>query len=156
MIRAIAAVLACALAVAASPATAVQKPIVVKAEVVTWMPAPASLPTGAQVSVLEGDPGKPGSLALRLKVPDGYRIPPHWHPRVERVTVLQGTFRLGQGEKWDDAKLQDLPAGSYFVFPSRHRHFAEARGETILQLNVEGPWRIVYVNPADDPREKAK
>jgi len=28
-------------------------------------------------------------------------------------------------------------------------------GETVLQLNSVGPWKIIYVNAADDPRYRA-
>ena len=66
---------------------------------VLWGPAPASLPAGAQAALLEGDPAKPGPFTLRIRMPDGYKIPPHYHPAVEHVTVLQGTFVLGMGEK---------------------------------------------------------
>ena len=57
---------------------------------VTWGPAPASLPAGAQAAILEGDPTKDGPFTLRLRLPDGYRLPPHYHPVVEHVTVVQG------------------------------------------------------------------
>ena len=67
-----------------------------------WEPAPPSLPPGAQIAVLEGDMPKPGFFAVRARFPAGYRIAPHWHPGWERVTVLSGTFYLGDGEKFDD------------------------------------------------------
>ena len=58
---------------------------------------PPSLPKGAQIAVLEGDPGKEGPFVFRVKVPDGYRIPPHTHPKTERITVISGTFNIGMG-----------------------------------------------------------
>ena len=113
-----------------------------------------SLPPGAQMAVLEGDPAKAGFIAMRIKLPSGYRIPPHFHPCQERVTVLSGTFHLGAGEKFDQSAGKALPAGTYTTMPAGMRHFAWAEGETILQLTTIGPWGITYVNEADDPRRR--
>jgi quercetin dioxygenase-like cupin family protein len=124
------------------------------ADAIQWGPAPASLPQGAQAVVLYGDPGKEGQFALRLKLPAGYHIPPHVHPKEEIVTVLSGNFRLGMGEKAERGKAQSLRAGSFFAFAPGMAHFAYTEGETVVQLNSNGPWGITYVNPADDPRKK--
>lgn len=120
---------------------------------VTWSPI-ASLPAGAQAAILEGDPAKAGPFTLRLKMPDGYRIPPHYHPAVEHVTVIQGTFVLGMGEKANSDTEKPLAAGSFAFMPAGMRHFARTQGETIVQLHGIGPWAITYVNPSDDPRKK--
>lgn len=103
--------------------------------------------------MLEGDLGKSGYFALRLKVPAGYKVMPHHHPGVERVTVIEGTFYLGMGEAWDDAALVAYPAGSYVSIPTGHRHFAHFKEPGVIQLASLGPWGITYVNPADDPRK---
>ena len=65
---------------------------------VKWKDGPPSLPKGAQMAVLEGDPGKEGPFVFRVKVSDGYRVPPHTHPKTERVTVISGTFNIGMGK----------------------------------------------------------
>ncbi len=122
---------------------------------IAWGPAPAVLPPGAQFAVLEGDPGQPGPFTMRLRVPDGYRIPPHYHPVVEHVTVVEGTFQVGLGERFDPAALTDLPAGTFAALAPGMRHFARAKGPTVIQLHGTGPWRLTYVNPADDPRGQA-
>ena len=119
-----------------------------------WTDGPASLPAGVQIAVLEGDPTKQGPFTIRLKFPDGYRIPPHWHASVEHVTVVSGTFNLGKGEKADTSKGMELPSGSFFLLEPKSAHFAWASGETVIQLHGIGPWGINYVNPADDPRKK--
>jgi len=68
---------------------------------VKWGPAPPVVPSGAQAAVLNGDPFKDGAAyTLRLKMPDGYRIGPHWHPTDENVTVLSGTLGAGMGDKF--------------------------------------------------------
>jgi hypothetical protein len=91
---------------------------------------------------------------MRAKMPDGYKVPPHWHPTDENVTVLKGIFLIGKGDKLDAAHTEEMPAGSYLRMPKTMRHFAMVKGETILQLHGVGPFVINYVNPADDPRKK--
>ncbi len=136
-----------------APTQAEPHAIVVLPEQVTWKPAPPSLPPGAQAAVLEGNPKEEGPFTMRLSLPDGYRIPPHSHPAVERVTVIQGTFKVGMGDKVDRSAMTALPAGTFAALQPGTRHFAEAQGKTIVQLNGVGPWKLTYVNPADDPRK---
>jgi quercetin dioxygenase-like cupin family protein len=119
-----------------------------------WGAGPASLPPGATTAALEGDPSKPSPFTLRIKLPDGYQIPPHWHPADEHVTVVQGTFVLGIGEKFEQTGGHELGAGAFALMPSGTRHYASAKGETVVQLHGVGPWGINYVNAADDPRKK--
>jgi quercetin dioxygenase-like cupin family protein len=123
---------------------------------IKWAPGPASIPAGAEVAVLYGDPSKEGLFAMRLKVPKGYRIAPHSHPKPEVVTVVSGTARLGMGETADQAKAQALPAGSFFVMSPGMTHYFSADEDTVIQLNSTGPWGLTYVNPKDDPRQKTQ
>lgn len=133
---------------------------------IAWKPGPPSLPAGAQIAVLEGDPAKEGPFVFRLKLPDGYTIPPHTHARAERVTVIQGTFNVAEGDSIDKTpgagKAKVMPAGTFGYWPARMHHFAWASGggggggDTILQLHGFGPWKIEYVNAADDPRNTGK
>ncbi len=111
------------------------------------------LPPGAEAVVLYGDPAKQGLFAMRLKVPDGYRVAPHTHPQPEVVTVISGTFRLGMGEKADESRVQALPAGSFFALSPGMAHYAFFEGETVTQITTNGPWGISYINPKDDPRQ---
>jgi quercetin dioxygenase-like cupin family protein len=123
---------------------------------VKWVDAPAILPRGARMAVLEGDPSKEGPFVLRMQMPDGYRIAPHTHPKAERVTVLSGTFYIGMGDKFDVARGKEMPAGSYGSWPAGMKHFAWVKGETVIQLHGVGPWSLTYVNPDDDPRKPGK
>ena len=120
-----------------------------------WEDGPKSLPPGARIAVLEGDPTRPGPFVFRVKVPDGYRIPPHMHPKPERVTVISGSFHLGMGDKFDPRHATPLPAGTYGTWPAGMKHFVWVEGETVVQFHGDGPWQIEYVNPRDDPRRKA-
>ena len=119
---------------------------------IKWEDGPPSLPPGAKLAVLEGDPAKDGFFTMRIRVPDGYKIPPHTHPKVEHVTVISGTFNFGMGEKFDQAATKEMPAGTFGFWPADMKHFAWARGETVVQLHGIGPWSIEYLDPTDDPR----
>lgn len=127
--------------------------LIFRPEEIEWQDGPGSFQPGSQFSVLEGDPGEQGVFNMRIKMPDGFKISPHWHPNVERVTVISGTFRLGHGEVADFDSAEPLSAGSYFSMPPEMVHYAIAEGETIIQLKTIGPWEINYVNPNDDPRQ---
>jgi hypothetical protein len=122
------------------------------AESIPWQEAPPSLPKGAKIALLEGDPAKEGPFVMRIKFPDRYRVPPHTHPKRERVTVLKGTLHIGMGAKYDEKATRAMPAGSYGSWPEGMVHFGWASGETIIQLHGIGPWQIHYIDPADDPR----
>jgi quercetin dioxygenase-like cupin family protein len=121
-----------------------------------WADAPPILPRGAKVALLEGDPAKAGPFVMRVRMPDGYRIPPHTHPKRERVTVVAGTFHVGMGDKFDADKGRAMPAGAFGTWPSGMKHYVWAEGETVIQLHGTGPWSLTYVNPEDDPRKVPK
>jgi len=128
--------------------------VVVKPDQVKWGPAPPGLPPGAQAAVLVGNPRQAGvAYTVRVRLPDGYRVPPHWHPGDENVTVLKGALLMGRGETFDPGAAEEVPAGGFAHMPRGVRHFVRAKGETVIQLNGVGPFEIHYVNPADDPRK---
>jgi quercetin dioxygenase-like cupin family protein len=146
-------ILALTLAVLSPAAQAADDHRILTPQDVKWSPGPASIPKGAEAVVLYGDPSKEGMFAMRLKVPKGYQIPPHSHPKPEVVTVISGTFRIGMGETADLSKAKALPAGSFFAFPPGMAHFAGVDEDTVVQLNSTGPWGLTYINPKDDPRK---
>lgn len=121
-----------------------------------WQEGLPALPSGAKIAMLEGDLSKPGPFTYRIKMPDGYKIPPHKHTMAERITIISGTYHLGEGEKFDKNQAKTLPAGSYASWPAGTPHFSWAEGETVIQVHGEGPWILKYVNPEDDPRKNNK
>jgi Domain of unknown function (DUF4437) len=137
---------------AAKPA---KKPVTILPADVKWGPAPPSLPKGAQVGVLRGDPSRKTYFVLRFKMPDAYRIPAHWHSNDEELTILAGTLTLGMGDK-ESGETHALEAGSYHFLPGKMHHFASAKGETVVEIHGYGPFDIHYLNPADDPTPKAE
>jgi len=122
---------------------------------VKFGPAPAFLPPGAQLAVLEGDPmASSGDFTIRLKMPDGYKVAPHTHPNRENVSVLSGTLKVGMGDQFDAGKMMSFGAGSFaYMDPSMH-HYAMASGDTVIQIHGMSPVKFNYINPADDPSGK--
>lgn len=128
--------------------------VMIQPSALTWKDGPPSLP-GTKLAVLEGDLSKPGPFTVRLKLPAGLKIPPHYHPAIEHVTVLEGSFSMGLGETWDDKALVEHGPGGFMVMDVGTRHFAASKGGGVIQLHGIGPWGITFVNPADDPTKKA-
>jgi len=118
-----------------------------------WADVP-SLPAGAKIAVIEGPLSEAVPITFRLKFPPNYKIPAHWHPGIEHVTVISGTFHRGAGDKLDASKTHPLSAGSVAIMQPKTEHFAWTKDETVVQVHGVGPWGINYVNPADDPRKK--
>jgi len=123
-------------------------------DTLVWGEPPPGLPAGATVAVVSGDPTQAQPFVIRARMPAGYRVPPHWHPTTENITVLAGTVALGMGETWDEATMTSVPAGGYLVVPAEMRHAFMTRTAATIQVHGIGPFAITYVNPADDPRQK--
>ena len=122
-----------------------------KASAIQWGPAPPMLPAGAQAAVLAGDPGKDGMFTLRLKMPAGYRVPRHWHPSDEAVTLIEGDITLSMGEA-ASAHAETLAPGDFLNLPARMQHEASTKGGATVQIHSMGPFQITYIDPKDDPR----
>jgi quercetin dioxygenase-like cupin family protein len=142
-----------ALTLAAAPAAAQEVAhIALDAGDLQWQPAPALLPPGARVAVLEGDPAQAGPFTIRLELPAGYKVQPHTHPEIEHATILSGRAGIGLGETWDGERIRYAGPGGFFVMAPGIAHFAMIEEDSILQVHAVGPWRLDYVNPEDDPR----
>jgi quercetin dioxygenase-like cupin family protein len=119
-----------------------------------WVAGPASLPAGTRMAVVSGDPAKPGPFTIRLDVPDGFRVAPHFHPTDEHQTIISGTFGHGMGDTVRAESMVWLRAGESGVIRANAHHYAMARGRSIVEVSSTGPFVVTYVNPADDPRAK--
>jgi quercetin dioxygenase-like cupin family protein len=121
---------------------------------VKWGPAPPSVPKGASIAVLSGDPSKDGPYVVRLKMPANYQIAAHHHPTTENVTVVSGAFHAGMGDKLDKKKGMAFKPGGFVAMPANMNHYAWTTAPTVVQIHGNGPFAIEYVNPADDPSKK--
>ena len=126
----------------------------INADDVKWGPVPPNIAAGAQLAVISGDPSKEGPFVMRLKMPAGYKVPAHYHPQYENVTVLTGEFHVGMGDKLDTDKGMLLRPGGYVEAPAKMHHYAWVTSDTIVQIVGPGPFGIIYVDPADDPSKK--
>lgn len=124
-------------------------------DAIQYGPAPSFVAPGAQLAVLEGNPmASSGDYTIRLKMPDGFRIAPHWHPKRENVTVISGTLKVGMGDRFDEGTMLSFPAGSFaYLDPDMH-HYVMANGEVVVQVHGMAPVQFNYVNPEDDPSRK--
>jgi hypothetical protein len=129
----------------------------ISASDIKWMDGPPSLPAGAKMALLYGNPKKTGSFTMRLKFPANYKIPAHWHPVNERITILKGVLNFGLGKKLDAKKAGPLAVGAHGWVFAKEPHFAFTKNEgATIQLDAVGPWGITYINPKDDPRKNSK
>jgi quercetin dioxygenase-like cupin family protein len=117
-----------------------------------WGAAPPGLPAGAQLAVLSGDPGKEGMFTIRLRFPANYAVAPHHHPTDELVTVIDGQMSIGMGDALDKPKAATLNQAGYVALPANMNHYAFTDNGATIQITSHGPFQIIYVNPADDPR----
>lgn len=122
---------------------------------VKWGAPPPVLPPGVKFAVINGDPSKAGNVTIRLDMPAGYVIPPHTHPTDEHVTVLGGDFSIGMGDTVDRKQSLHLRTGGYGVAIAGMHHYAYTTHGAIVQVHMQGPFAISYVNPKDDPSHPA-
>jgi quercetin dioxygenase-like cupin family protein len=123
---------------------------------IKWGAAPPSMPKGMKIAVLQGDPGKPGPFVIRLMVPPGGKIPPHWHSQDESLTVIAGTLYFGPGDKIEISKAHTVTAGAFHFLAGKDHHYLVAKSQAVVQVNGNGPFDITYINPEDDDPQIAK
>ena len=142
-----------AVAVSLSPASTAMAQVSAAQAELKWF-APPLLPPGALIAVVSGDPTAPGESTLELSMPDGYRLPPHFHPSFEHVEVRRGTLLVGMGDRLDPKLTQPLAAGDSATAPAGMHHFSIAQGRTELSVTFMGPYTITYLHAEDAPRPR--
>jgi quercetin dioxygenase-like cupin family protein len=140
--------------VALASAVAADAPFIRSAKEVKWGAPPPVLPPGAKFAVIAGDPASSGLVTVRIEMPAGYTIPPHYHPTDEHVTVLKGSLSLGMGDVIDKTHALTLSTGGYGIAMANMHHYAYTTTGATIQVHLQGPFAITYVNPADDPSKK--
>ncbi|HEX3577348.1 MAG TPA: cupin domain-containing protein [Thermoanaerobaculia bacterium] len=123
-------------------------------DAMVWIDGPPTLPPGSKMAVLEGSPKADGMFTMRVRIPAGSAIPPHWHPRQERVTILSGAVDLGFGSVANAGNTKRYRAGSFYVNPPRVMHFLFFPEATEMQMTGVGPWELLTTDlnaPAEVP-----
>lgn len=111
-----------------------------------WTP----ITKGCDLAAVSGDFNIEGApFVLRIRCADGTKIPAHWHPTDENLTVLKGAFLVGMGETFDESKVQTMNVGNFVLMPKEMRHFANCTGEVIVQVHGVGPFKVNWVNPSE-------
>jgi quercetin dioxygenase-like cupin family protein len=143
-----------AMLISQASAVAADTPVVRSAKDVNWGAPPPVFPPGAKFAVIAGDPASAGLVTVRFEMPAGYVIPPHFHPTDEHITVLKGSFSIGMGDFVDKTHALTLSPGGYGVATANMHHYAYTTTGATIQVHLQGPFAITYVNPADDPSKK--
>ena len=122
---------------AASPAA--NEPLLVKTagdSSLAWSKCPAPLPAGCELTVLHGDPAKPGADVL-LRVPPGSYIPPHTHSSAERMMLVSGRLDV----RYQGAQPATMLPGTYAYGPAQRPHAATcmAAEPCVLFVAFDGP-----------------
>jgi quercetin dioxygenase-like cupin family protein len=127
-------------------------PVVITPNEMKWTSQGAYAAPGMEQLNLIGDPAKSGPYTIRLKFPKGYKVAAHTHPDAREVTILSGTFATGYGDKFDEAKLKVLPAGSFYTEPANLPHYIEIKEDVILQVTGTGPSSRRFVDVAQEKK----
>lgn len=113
---------------------------------------------GTEMAVVSGNPDKKGGIyVIRIRTKGEVKVRPHWHPTEEHITVLEGSFLMAHGDKYDASKLIELKPGAHSVVPATMPHFGFHKAGNVIEIFGEAPFAINWVNPEDDPnRPKGK
>jgi len=117
---------------------------------IPWKPGPPSIPCASRTALLEGDPKAPALFTLRVRLPAGCELPPHWHPADERLTVLSGDYAVGIGDRLERKTATRLAPGAFSLMPAGTRHYAFTEKGALLQITALGPWGATYLKGLDD------
>ncbi len=138
--------LACAHPPGAVEAVVDPPQLVRRADTLDWRPCPPVLPDSCRIAVLEGDPRATGQLyTVRLAVPEAFEMPPHTHPRNERLTVLDGSVSVSFA--LDREEERRFEADDYYVTAAGVPHVVWSDAGATVQLTGIGPWQTDPFTP---------
>ena len=116
---------------------------VVRADSTPWQPCPPTLPPGCEMAVLEGNPQGEDLFTVRFLATDIFVMPPHWHPKEERVTIISGKAGVAFGDASSREEATWFGPGDYYVNARHAVHSVWIEGPTVLQITGIGPWSMV-------------
>ena len=118
---------------------------VVLAEEIQWQPCPPNLPEGCEMTVLEGNPKGSDLFTVRFKTSQGFKMPPHTHPKDERVTILKGRAYVAFGKDANKGDAKAFGPGDYYENARNEIHTVWADDGTIIQITGIGPWEANFI-----------
>lgn len=119
--------------------------LVMRDDQLAWLPCPPTLPADCEMTVLEGDPKREMLFTVRFRVRESLEMKPHWHPRNERVTILEGKVGVGFGDTVDRDRVTWFGPGDYYVNAMHAHHFVLTDGPAELQITGIGPWKVNFL-----------
>ena len=119
---------------------------VVSAAEMPWRPCPPNLPDGCEIAVLEGDPQASDLFTVRFRVSGEFVMPPHSHPKDERVTVLSGQMAVSFGVGGAREAAATFGPGDYYVNARDAVHTVWADEPSVIQITGIGPWEAQFVD----------
>ena len=118
---------------------------VVLANDIQWKPCPPHLPDGCEITILEGDPKSNGLFTVRFQTSKGFLMPPHTHPKDERVTIISGKVSVAFGADATHEDAKTFGPGDYYVNKRGEIHTVWADENSILQITGIGPWQANFI-----------
>ena len=118
---------------------------VVRADSTPWKPCPPTLPPNCEMAVLEGNPLGEDLFTVRFRTSDTFIMPPHWHPKDERVTIISGGAAVAFGDVGERQDATEFGPGDYYVNAKDAHHFVLADGPAVLQITGIGPWKANFL-----------
>lgn len=130
--------------------------VVMNAKSIHWAAAPPSLPKGAKVAVLYGNPSATGRYVMRIWLPAKYHIPLHYHSTPEQVTVISGTLYVADDATYSKKYAHAVSAGGFAFLPASAHQFVFTKKAAVVEIHGAGPFEVKYVDPNDDPQKWAE
>jgi len=94
------------------------------------------IPSEQWIERVSGDPDKPGvPFVLRIHMDAGLITLPHTHPEDDNITVVQGSWWLATGSRFNRSALEPMERGTYGLVPKKMAHFAWSKAETVIQVH---------------------
>ena len=130
--------------------------VVMNAKSIRWAAAPPSLPKGAKVAVLYGNPSASGRYVMRLWLPAKYHIPLHYYAAPQQLTVVSGTLYVADDATYSKKYARAVSAGGFAFLPASAHQFVFTKRATVVEIHGAGPFEVKYVDPNDDPQKWAE
>lgn len=115
-----------------------------------WKPCPPTLPENCEIAILEGHPKKPDVFTIRFRAPADFYMPPHTHPKDERVTLLRGRAAVAFGANAARKDAKTFGPGDFYINARNAVHKVWLDKGTVLQITGIGPWTANYVSRTQD------
>ena len=114
-----------------------------------------TFPKDQRFETVWGDPSKPGAIyVIRIHAEPGFITMPHTHPEDEHIVVVEGSWSVAMGNRYNRQALAPMAIGSYVLVPKKMTHFGQAITDDIIHVYGIGPFTTPWVIPIYELTEK--